>query len=163
MIFGVSFYGDANAVSITVNAGGNGSSWDKFTPQNVNINVGESVTWTNPMQVAELHTVYFVKDDEMLWPMVAPFSVPNNTELTSAIPSPNVDSTTMPDNSNPNNKLVIVDNLRVSAPVVVNNNRTNVANLQPNSTYSFIGDESYVNSGWMWPMGHIPPGFPPIT
>jgi plastocyanin len=25
------------------------------------------------------------------------------------------------------------------------------------------GDELYVNSGWMWPQGAIPPGLPPIT
>jgi plastocyanin len=25
------------------------------------------------------------------------------------------------------------------------------------------GTESYVNSGWIWPQGQIPPGAPPIT
>jgi plastocyanin len=25
------------------------------------------------------------------------------------------------------------------------------------------GDELYVNSGWIWPQGAIPPGLPPIT
>jgi plastocyanin len=163
VVFGTSFQGEANAVSSTVSAGGNGTDWDKFLPENVTINAGESVTWTNPMQVSEPHTVTFVKDKEMIPPLVAPFSVPNNTELTSAIPSPNVEPTIIPDNSNPSNKLVIVDNLRASAPVSVDSTRTNVNHLPPNSNYTFTGDESYVNSGWMWPMGQVPPGAPPIT
>ncbi len=58
--------GEVNAVSSTVGAGGNGIDWDKFTPQNVTINTGESVTWTNPMHVAEPHTVSFVKDKDMI-------------------------------------------------------------------------------------------------
>jgi plastocyanin len=163
VIFGVSSQGEVNAVSSTVGAGGNGTDWDKFNPQNVTINAGESVTWTNPMQVAEPHTVSFVKDKDMIPPLFAPFSVPNSTELTPAIPAPNVEPSIIPDNSNPNNKLVIVDNLRSSAPVAVDSSRTNVTHLQPNSTYTFAGDESYVNSGWMWPTGQVPPGAPPIT
>jgi plastocyanin len=163
VIFGVSSQGEANAVSSTVGAGGNGTDWDKYTPQNVTINVGESVTWTNPMQVAEPHTVSFVKDKEMIPPLFAPFSVPNNTEFISVAPAPNVEPSIIPDNSNPNNKLVIVDNLRSSAPVVVDSTSTNVTHLPPNSNYTFTGDESYVNSGWMWPMGQVPPGVPPIT
>jgi plastocyanin len=79
VVFGTSFQGEVNAVSSTVSAGGNGTDWDKFLPENVTINAGESVTWTNPMQVSEPHTVTFVKDKEMIPPLVAPFSVPNNT------------------------------------------------------------------------------------
>ena len=164
MIFGgVSFQGNASAVSSIVNAGGNGTNWDKFIPQNITINAGERVTWTNPMQVAEPHTVSFVKYQEMLPPLVAPFSVPNNTEFTPAMPDSNVEPTIIPDNSNPSNQLVIVDNLRASAPVAVDATLNNVTHLQLNSNYTFSGDESYVNSGWMWPMGQIPPGAPPIT
>ena len=25
------------------------------------------------------------------------------------------------------------------------------------------GTESYVNSGWLWPQGQVPPGAPPLT
>jgi plastocyanin len=163
VVFDVSYQGEANAVSSTVGTGGNGTDWDKYTPQNVTINAGESVTWNNPMQVAEPHTVTFVKDKEMIPPLFAPFSVPNNTEFTSAVPAPNVEPSIIPDNSNPNNKLVIVDNLRASAPVAVDSSRTNVTHLPPNSNYTFTGNESYVNSGWIWPMGQVPPGAPPIT
>ena len=163
IIFGVPSYGNANAISFNASVGGNGTDWDKFIPQNITINTGESVTWINPMQVAEPHTVTFIKDNDMIPPLFAPYRVPNNTEFTSAVPVPNVEPSTMPDSSNPNNKIVIVDNLSSSAPVSIDSTNTNVTYLQPNSNYRFSGDESYVNSGWMWPLGQSPPGAPPIT
>jgi plastocyanin len=148
VMFGVSSQ-EASAVSSTVSAGGNGTDWDKFTPQNVTINAGDSITWTNPMQVAEPHTVSFVRDKDMIPPLFAPCSIPNSTELIPVIPAPNVEPSILPDNSDPNNKLVIVDNLRSSAPVAVDSTKANVTHLPPNSNYTFTGDESYVNSGWM--------------
>ena len=163
VLFSISFQGNADAISKTINAGGNGSNWDKFNPRNTNINAGESVTWINPMQVAEPHTVTFMKDREMFPPLFAVFSIKNNTELTPAMPSPNIAPTIMPDQSNPNNKLVVVDNARSSAPVVIDSTKTNITYIQPNANYTFTGEESYVNSGWMWPEGQAPPGSPPIS
>jgi plastocyanin len=162
-LFIISFLGSADAISKTINAGGNGSNWDKFNPQNTSVNAGESVTWINPMQVAEPHTVTFMKDREMFPPLFAVFSIKNNTELTPAMPSPNIAPTIMPDQSNPKNKLVVVDNARSSAPVVIDSTKTNITYMQPNAKYTFTGDESYVNSGWMWPEGQAPPGAPPIS
>jgi plastocyanin len=163
ILLSISFQGDADAVSKTINAGGNGSDWDKFNPQHTSINAGESVTWINNMQVEEPHTVTFMKDSEMFPPLFAVFSIPNNTELTSAMPSPNIEPTILPDQSNPNNKLLVVDNARSSAPVVIDDIRTNITYMQPNANYNYTGDESYVNSGWMWPEGQAPPGAPPIS
>src|SRR3712207_6395458 len=54
----------------TVNAGGNGSNWDKFIPQNMSIKAGESVTWDNPMLVEEPHTVTFFEDGNMMPPLL---------------------------------------------------------------------------------------------
>jgi plastocyanin len=162
-LFIISSQGNAGAISKTINAGGNASNWDEFIPQNTSINAGESVTWINSMQVAEPHTVTFMKDPELLPPLFAFFSIQNNTELTPAIPSPNLEPTIMPDQSNPNNKLVVVDNARSSAPVIIDSTKTNITYLQPNAKYTFTGDESYVNSGWMFPEGQVPPGAPPIS
>jgi plastocyanin len=150
----------ANGV-ITVNAGGNGSGWDKFTPQNISITAGGSVTWINPMLVEEPHAVTFFTDGKMLPPLVAPFNIPNNTKLTPAIPSPNVEPTIMPDPSNPNNKIVVADNARASSPVAIDSTGANVTYMPPNASYTLKGDESYVNSGWLWPNGQSPPGAPP--
>ena len=118
-LFIISFQGNTDAISKTIHAGGNGSNWDEFNPQNISINAGESVTWINPMQVAEPHTVTFMKDPELLPPLFAVFSIQNNTEPTPVIPFPNIEPTIMPDQSNPNNKLVVVDNARSSVPVVI--------------------------------------------
>ncbi len=163
MLFSIFFQGDAGAVSKSINVGGNGSNWDKFIPKNATINVGESVTWINPMSVPEPHTVTFINNEEMFPPLFAVFSIPNDTEFTPAIPSPNMALTLMPDQSNPNNKLVVVDNARSSAPVIVDSTRTNITYMQPNAKYTFTGEESYVNSGWMFPEGQAPPGAPPIS
>ncbi len=132
-------------------------------PQNITIDAGESVTWVNPMLVPEPHTVTFLKDPNMLPPLFAPFSIPNNTELTRATPSPNIEPTVMPDPSNPNIKLVIVDNARASGPVAIDNTGTNVIDLPINANYTFAGDESFVNSGWIWSEGQLSPGAPPIS
>ena len=162
-LFSIAFQGDADAVSKTINTGGNGSNWDKFSPQNTTINADESVKWINPMPAAEPHTVTFINDDEMFPPLFAVFSIPNNTKLTPAMPSPNIAPTILPDQSNPNNKLLVVDNARSSAPVVIDGTKTNITYMQPNANYTFTGDESYVNSGWMWPEGQAPLGAPTIS
>lgn len=163
ILFSISFQGYADVISKTVNAGGNGSNWDKFIPQNTNINAGESLTWINPMQVGEPHTVTFIKNPEMFPPLFAVFSIPNNTKLTPAMPSQNIEPTIMSDQANPNNKLLVVDNARSSAPVVIDGTRTNITYMQTNANYTFTGDESYVNSGWMFPEGQAPPGASPIS
>jgi hypothetical protein len=35
--------------------------------------------------------------------------------------------------------------------------------LPPNSNYTMDGTESYVNSGFIFPVGQAPPGMPPIS
>ena len=152
-----------DTISNTVKVGGNGLDWDKYTPQIISINAGESVKWVNPMQVQEPHTVTFIKDKEMFPPLLVPFSIPNGMELNSTIQDPNVEPSVIPDASNPNSKLVLIDNVRASSPVVIDSTRTNVTHLPVNANYTFSGDESYINSGFMWPEGMAPPGVPPIS
>ena len=47
-----------------------------------------------------------------------------------------------------------------SGPVIDANG--NVTSIPPNEAYSMDGTEKYVNSGWLWPSGQSPPGFPAI-
>jgi plastocyanin len=163
LIFSFSSNHQASAVIVAAGGGNGTAPWTIYVPQTINIKTGDSVTWDNPTLVGEPHTVTFIKDNDMIPPLVAPFSIPNNTELSAAIPAPNVEATIMPDSSNPNNKLVLADNSRSSAPVTIDGTKTNVTYLQPGANYTFIGDESYINSGWIWPEGQVPPGAPPIT
>jgi plastocyanin len=56
-----------------------------------------------------------------------------------------------------------VDNARASGPVTIDSAGTNVTHLPINANHTFAGDESFVNSGWIWPEGQSPPGAPPIS
>jgi hypothetical protein len=88
-----------------------------------------------------------------------PFIVDNKTAITSAQPGANAEPVVMP---GPDGKTVIVGvNARSLAPTVIDASG-NVTTLPPNANYTFTGTEKHVNSGWMWPSGLAPPGFPPI-
>lgn len=143
-----------------VSAGSNGTLWDKFTPQNVEVKAGETVTWRNTMGVSEPHSVSFILDPDYFAPFLAPFSISNLTELKSLLPNPNIDANVVDQNGT---RAVIVDNARSTMPVVVDSTGNNATYLTINSEYSMDGSEKYVNSGWMWPEGLAPPGAPPIS
>lgn len=144
----------------SVNVGGNGSLWDSFTPKNVEIKVGEIVTWINPMMVSEPHTVTFITDQSFFAPPATPFSVSNSSELKSLSPPDQNISPLMIDLNG--SKAIIVDNARHYNPVAIDSTGKNVTYLPVNANYSMVGTEKYVNSGWIWPEGLAPPGVPPI-
>lgn len=148
----------ANAISSTGNAGGNEAERDTFSPQNATISTGDSVTLTNPSKLAEPHTVTILKDENLFPPLVAAFSIPNNTEIIPTEEFLNVEPIVSPHQLNPNNKLVIMDNARASSTVVIDTSEENVTYPSPNANYTFTGSESFVNSGWLWPEGQMPPG-----
>ena len=152
---------NVNASDSEVTAGGNGTLWDSYTPKNVEIKAGESVTWYNPMVVAEPHSVTFLKDKKYFADFVSPFYVANSTEFRSVNPESNAQPTFPPSQPGETSKIVVAVNARAILPVVLNAN--NVTYLQPNSNYTMNGTEDYVNSGWLWPDGQAPPGGPPIS
>jgi plastocyanin len=49
-----------------------------FTPQSVEINAGESVTWFSPSEISEIHTVTFVQDPSIVSDIILPFAVPGD-------------------------------------------------------------------------------------
>lgn len=55
-----------------------------------------------------------------------------------------------------------MENARAWNPVVVKSSWTNATYLQPNSNYAMTGDELYVNSGAIFPVGQSPPESPPM-
>jgi len=152
------------AVNTRVAAGGNGSAWDTYTPQSVEINAGDSVTWYNPSPVTEPHTTTFLTNQSYFPPLAAPFNIPSNTETVSILPNPNVEPIVLPPGPTDTNesKTIIMDNARAYNPVVVDSARKNVTYLQPNSNYTLSGTETYLNSGFIFPQGQSPPGAPPI-
>lgn len=146
-----------------VEAGGGNATvaLNRFSPQTVEINAGESVTWLNPTQVPEPHTVTFILSNESHTEIFAPFSVDNATEFMSIPPDFNSQPTIIPQGPE-GKKLVIALNDRAFSPYMIDA-EGNVEHLPLNANYTITGTEKYVNSGTITPQGLTPPAWPPIN
>jgi plastocyanin len=155
--------------TIRVEAGGGNSTapLTVYVPQNIEIKAGQTINWYNPTPVGEPHSVTFLQDGRLFPPFAAPFAVSNSTEFKALVPSPNLEPLIVPNppgtESTTTTKTVIIDNARAYNPTVIDSTGKNVTYLSLNANYTMDGTESYVNSGWLWPQGQIPPGAPPIT
>jgi plastocyanin len=140
----------ANA-PLKVKAGvGNGTvAIQLFSPNQVDIKSGESVTWYNPTPVPEPHTVTFVLDNKSMAHVVEPFAVPTPTTIGFApiVPNSNSEPAMTPDN-----KAIIGLNKRVYNPVVIDS-QSDANYMTQNANYTLTGTEKYVNSGWLLPKG----------
>jgi plastocyanin len=134
-----------------------------FVPHNIEINAGDSVQWINPTEVAEPHSVTFLKDQKYFADFVAPFLIDNSTELKPLIPESNSEPVFPPSEPGDTDKSVVLVNARAIMPVAIDSNGEKVSYLPPNSNYVMNGTETYVNSGWLWPEGMAPAGGPPIN
>src|SRR5918999_760497 len=160
--------GDAQAQNGTtriVAAGGGGPvapvTW--FIPQIVSISAGETVTWVNPTVVSEPHTVSFIKQPDYFPALESPYLIPGDTELIPANPNErNTEPLIIPGQNDTASNTIIGANARATNPVVIDA-QNNATYLPLNANYTMTGDELYVNSGWLWPEGQIPPGLAPIT
>jgi plastocyanin len=138
-----------------------------FSPQQVQIKAGQSVTWYNPTPVPEPHTVTFVLNNNnsdnnnksYAADLIAPFTIStttttttNSTQIMPLIPNSNSEPLMTPDNN-----AIIAINKRAYNPVVVIEDSTtggkNVTYMKQNANYSMSGTEDYVNSGWLLPKG----------
>ena len=149
----------------TVAAGGGGPvsvvTW--FVPQNISISAGETVTWVNPTVVGEPHTVSFLKQPDYFAAIESPYLIPRDTELNPANPNErNTEPLIIPGQNDTTSNTIIAANARATNPVVIDA-KNNAEYLPLNANYTMTGDELYVNSGWLWPEGQIPPGLAPIT
>ena len=135
-----------------------------FSPQQVQIKAGQSVTWYNPTPVPEPHTVTFVfnnnnNNKSYAADLIAPFTISstttNSTQIMPLIPNSNSEPLMTPDNN-----AIIAVNKRAYNPVVVREDSTttttgekNVTYMKQNANYSMSGTEDYINSGWLLPKG----------
>ena len=127
-----------------------------FSPQQVQIKAGQSVTWYNPTPVPEPHTVTFVLNNNnnksYAADLIAPFTISsssttNSTQIMPLIPNSNSEPLMTPDNN-----AIIAINKRAYNPVVViedspTTGEENVTYMKQNANYSMSGTEDYVNSG----------------
>jgi plastocyanin len=145
---------------VRAGAGGPTAPLTAYFPQVAYIKSGESVVWYNPTNVGEPHTVTFVLDSNYWADFAAPFVATNVEGFEPLVPNGNAEPVTFP---GPEGQTVIVAaNARALNPAVVANDET-VTYLEPNGTYVMDGTEKYVSSGFIWPEGMSPPGFPEVT
>ncbi len=139
---------------IKVNVGGGNATapWDTYLPQNLEIKVGQNVTWLNPSVVAEPHTITFVLDPNMMTGVVSPFAVANTTKFSPIPPGSNNEPILIPGESGNETDTLIGVNARVFNPVAIDSQDT-VKFMNPNANYDMAGNEKYVNSGWLLPSG----------
>jgi plastocyanin len=137
--------------SITVHAGGGNSTapLTVFVPQQIEVSVGQSITWDNPSTVGEPHTATFILDNKTATNIVSPFAVPNSTQFTP-IPS---NSNSQPLRPAAQNDVVIAVNARSYIPTVIDSQGSVKQFAPPSASYTMTGNEKYVNSGWLVPKG----------
>lgn len=145
---------------VRAGAGGPTAPLTAFFPQTAHIKVGETVVWYNPTNVGEPHTITFVFDESQ-WANFETAYVAKNVEgFEPLTPGENAEPITFP---GPEDQTVIVAaNARSINPAVVTEDGT-VTYLAPNGSYTLEGSEKYVNSGFVWPEGMTPSGFPEIS
>src|SRR5919202_2339421 len=138
----------SNTIKVEAGRGNASAIIDHFFPQTAEIKVGQSITWYNPTQVAEPHTVTFALDTKTMTRPVAPFAI--NPSSTQFIPIP-------PDSNNepvkvPGKNVAVALNARSFIPTIINS-QGGVKHFAPNAAYTMDGTEKYVNSGWLLPKG----------
>ncbi|MDQ5869025.1 MAG: hypothetical protein M3530_04765 [Thermoproteota archaeon] len=150
-------------LSIVYNAdagGGNATTpLNIFHPKNITINQSANIKWQNPtLGIPYPHTVTFIRADSNLSIPKINFNLSNYSSL--------IDSNSQ---NAQNDKAAEVDVKSEILPTVISANGS-IANLDPyanlggdGAQYNFTGTEKYVNSGLIWPEGHVPKGFADIT
>src|ERR671933_3073511 len=138
----------SNTIKVEAGRGNASAIIDHFFPQTAKIKVGQSITWYNPTQVAEPHTVTFALDTKTMTRPVAPFAI--NPSSTQFMPIP-------PDSNNepvkaPGKNVAVALNARSFIPTIIDS-QGGVKHFAPNAAYTMDGTEKYVNSGWLLPKG----------
>lgn len=69
--------GSAGGATVEVAAGSNATvQYYTFTPRTVEINAGESVTWSSPAELSDIHTVTFALDENLMSDVILSFGIP---------------------------------------------------------------------------------------
>jgi plastocyanin len=71
-------------VAVSVGEGSNATlQYFTFTPQTIEINAGETVTWFSPDEFVDIHTVTFVPDPAVQSDILLPFALPAGSNATN--------------------------------------------------------------------------------
>ncbi|MDQ3561781.1 MAG: hypothetical protein M3382_02140, partial [Thermoproteota archaeon] len=70
-------------VAVSIGEGSNATvQYYTFTPQTIEIDVGETVTWFTPDEFVDIHSVTFVRDPSIQSDILLPFAIPAGSSAT---------------------------------------------------------------------------------
>jgi plastocyanin len=137
---------------VLVGGGNNTYPFYGYSPQQIQIKAGNSVTWSAPPNAPmEPHTVTFVTNPKTMAAPDAPFLVPSSTQFVPLPPSANSKPNIVPGGKNGMNT-VIVSNALSYSPALIDA-KGNAKTFPPNGNLTLTGNEQYLNSGWIVPKG----------
>jgi plastocyanin len=150
-----------NNHNFKVNVGGGNISYPfmGYTPQKIQINAGDSVTWIGVSEMEEPHTVTFVNDKALNTAPDVSFMVSNSSQFIPVPSNANSQPTIIPpiSNSSSSNNETNKNNNNSQVVIVGANERANLANmidrnghvtmLNPSKIVVMNGREKFVNSG----------------
>jgi plastocyanin len=127
-----------------------------YSPQKIQINAGDSVTWTGVSKMEEPHTVTFVNDKALNTAPDVSFMVSNSSQFIPVPLNANSQPTIIHPSSNSNNT-TNKNNNKGQVVILGANERANLANaidrnghvtmLNPSKPVVMNGTEKFVNSG----------------
>ncbi|MDQ3884273.1 MAG: hypothetical protein M3239_02375 [Thermoproteota archaeon] len=120
-----------------------------FTPQTVEINAGDNVTWVSPSELSDIHTVTFVLDRNVMSDIILPFAVPADTNFELAPPF-NLGEPVMIQAPDGRQAIVAINKHAWSPAVTDANNQTTYLN-GTDIRYTMDGTEKVINSGIILP------------
>jgi plastocyanin len=137
-------------VRVEVGQGSNATvQYYTYTPQTVEINAGESVTWFTTAELVDIHTVTFVLDQNLLSDIILPFAVSGETDF-ELLPPFNLGEPIMIQAPDGREAIVAVNKDAFYPAVADANNQTTFLN-GTEIQYTMDGTERAINSGIILP------------
>src|SRR5215218_2616944 len=142
------------SVRVAVGEGSNFTvQYYTFTPQTVEINAGESVTWYSPAEFSELHTVTSVLDQNVMSDIIVPFAISGGGETNfELLPPLNVGKPILTQAPDGREAIVALNKDAFYPSVLDANNQTSYFNeTEDDIQYTMDGTEKVINSGIIFP------------
>ena len=143
----------AAGTTVEIGAGSNATlQYFQFSPQAVEINTGESVTWTSPSQFSDIHTVTFVIDQNVTSDAILPFAIPNQTNAADFELLPPFNAGEPLIMQTPVGDALVALNKLVWYPAVIDaNDQATYLNGTADVQYTLDGTQKALNSGILLP------------
>ncbi len=132
-----------------------------YTPQSVEINAGESVTWFSSAEFADFHTVTFVLNQNLRSDILLPFAVPGTTNFELLPPFNAGHPIVIP--APDGRQTILAANKDVFYPTVIDANNQTVYLNGTESQYEITTDIGYTQTGTEWAINSgiiVPPMVP---